>query len=281
MNQHDAPRIDFTYLDPVADDAPDPDYKPSRRPVDHDASDPSLLRRSTRVKKPSQAYIESLASKSFFDSNILQFLAESPDVLVSLFTAATSKAKEQQYALSKLTANDIGFEPNGWTQAMKCVEKDKWLVAAHKELARQIKNGTWRRIPRSKATKGRRPLTLRWVFKIKYDGTYKARLVARGFRQIKDLDFHEVYAVVAKPMSFKIFAAVAVSMGWPIHHVDIMTAFLYAKLKELIEIELPEGLKDQYPDDIGLLMKTIYGLKQSPREWYTLLHDVMVSMGFT
>ncbi|MBZ6422503.1 MAG: hypothetical protein LBE43_02335 [Staphylococcus aureus] len=28
------------------------------------------------------------------------------------------------------------------------------------------------------------------------------------------------------------------------------------------------------------LKKSIYGLKQSPREWYRLLHDVLVSMGF-
>ena len=32
--------------------------------------------------------------------------------------------------------------------------------------------------------------------KIKHDGTYKARLIARGFRKIKDLDFYEVYAVI-------------------------------------------------------------------------------------
>ena len=61
---------------------------------------------------------------------------------------------------------------NGWAQAMACIEKEKCLAAAHKELARQIKNGTWRRIPRAKATRGRRPLTLRWVFKIKHDGTH-------------------------------------------------------------------------------------------------------------
>ncbi|KAG0156253.1 hypothetical protein PDIDSM_3430 [Penicillium digitatum] len=90
---------------------------------------------------------------------------------------------------------------------MSCVEKDKWLVAAHKELHRHLINGTWKVMPRSKSKM--KPLTLRWVFKIKHDGTYKARLVARGFRQIKDLDFYEVYAVVAKPMSFKIFTAIA------------------------------------------------------------------------
>ncbi|KGO62116.1 hypothetical protein PEX2_013290 [Penicillium expansum] len=100
------------------------------------------------------------------------------------------------------------------------------------------------------------------------------------FRQVKDLDFYEVYTVIAKPISFKVFAAVAAAKGWYLHHIDIITAFLYAELKEPIEIELPEIQREEYPDHIGLLMKTIYGLKQSPREWYSLLHDVLVSIGF-
>ena len=41
-----------------------------------------------------------------------------------------------------------------------CVEKDKWLVAAHKELDLHLINGTWKVMPRSKSKK--KPLTLRW-----------------------------------------------------------------------------------------------------------------------
>ncbi|KAJ5434829.1 hypothetical protein N7491_005424 [Penicillium cf. griseofulvum] len=33
---------------------------------------------------------------------------------------------------------------------MECVEKDKWLEAAYKELSRYILNGTWRAIKRSR-----------------------------------------------------------------------------------------------------------------------------------
>jgi hypothetical protein len=47
-------------------------------------------------------------------------------------------------------------------------------------------------------------------------------------------------------------------------------------LKEPIEIGLPEGLEEEHPGCIGLLQKTIYGLKQSPREWYRLLHDLSI-----
>ncbi|OQD94305.1 hypothetical protein PENVUL_c145G09383 [Penicillium vulpinum] len=76
-------------------------------------------------------------------------------------------------------------------------------------------------------------------------------------------------------MSFKIFVAIAAAEGWFLHYIDIMTAFLYAELKEPIEIELPEGQREEHPDQIGLLMKTIYGLKQSPREWTNSLYVIV------
>jgi hypothetical protein len=165
---------------------------------------------------------------------------------------------------------------------------------------------------------GKKPLTLRWVFDIKKDdGRYKARLVARGFNQIKNVDFHEVYAVVAKPMSFKVFCAIAAALGWKLNHFDIKTAFLNADIKESIFIELLENQvaggvekiaeetakikasssKDKAnssqqassqqasskptSDKIGLLMKSVYGLKQASREWYMLLHDALLAIGFT
>jgi hypothetical protein len=34
-----------------------------------------------------------------------------------------------------------------------------------------------------------RPLPLKWVFKIKHDGTYKSRLVIKGFRQQAGRDY--------------------------------------------------------------------------------------------
>ncbi|KUM60328.1 hypothetical protein ACN42_g6816 [Penicillium freii] len=101
---------DFSYLNLVPDDSPDTDYVPS---ISRQQSSDQGLRRSTRSKKPSQAYIDSLASRSFFDSNVLQLLANAPDILVSLLPTATSKPRERQYAPSKLTARGIGFEPNG------------------------------------------------------------------------------------------------------------------------------------------------------------------------
>jgi hypothetical protein len=49
-------------MDPLPEDTNDPTYTPSV--ISQDLTD---LRRSARVKKPSQAYINSLASRSLFD----------------------------------------------------------------------------------------------------------------------------------------------------------------------------------------------------------------------
>ncbi|KAG0153439.1 hypothetical protein PDIDSM_5292 [Penicillium digitatum] len=143
--QHDQVTFEhnFSRLDPVPDDrSRDQSYVQPIQPIQPETGQ---LRRSTRIKNPSRAYIESLASKSFFDSNVLRLLAEQPEILVSLFANATSN---EQYA--------TGFEPNSWEQAMSCVEKDKWLVAAHKELHHLV-NGTWRVMSRTKSKKNLLP----------------------------------------------------------------------------------------------------------------------------
>ncbi|KAJ9481429.1 hypothetical protein VN97_g12048 [Penicillium thymicola] len=284
-----------------------------------DASEPLTnqppLRRSTRIRKPSRAMLEHLAAHcaGLDPSETAVFADQMNEVVLSVFAAATGNkaATEAEDDNSvpinnKLTPRDFGYIPNGWVDAMNCVEREKWLTAAHIELKAQIKNGTWKTVDRKSNKTNRKPLTLRWVFDIKKDtGRYKARLVARGFNQIKDVDFHEVYAVVAKPMSFKVFCAIAAALNWFLHYIDIKTALLNADIKGTIYIELRENqvaggakqiaqqakeihaqelqeLQEYMPpeDKVGLLMKAVHGLKQSPREWYILLHDALLSMGF-
>jgi len=125
---------------------------------------------------------------------------------------------------------------------------------------------------------GMRLLPLRWVFRIKSDGRYKARLVVKGFKQRYGKDFFEIYASVAKPMSMKILIALAAKFNWIIHHYDFVTAFLNSELKESIYIELPEGFKEE--GMVGQLLQTLYGLKQSPREWYLTIHNFLITAGF-
>ena len=47
----------------------------------------------------------------------------------------------------------------------------------------------------------------KWVFKIKRDGTYRARLVVLGYNQIPGVDYTENFAPVAHDVSFRIALA--------------------------------------------------------------------------
>jgi len=58
--------------------------------------------------------------------------------------------------------------------------------------------------------------------------------------------------------------------------------FLHGKLEEQIYMRLPEGFaipdKEYY---ICLLKKSLYGLKQSPRQWYKRFDTFMASQKYS
>ena len=70
-------------------------------------------------------------------------------------------------------------------------------------------------------------------------------------------------------------------MDFELDSVDVITAFLLADLKEEIYVKIPDG----YPTQQGKggkvlrLLKSLYGLKQSPRAWNEALDTYLKSMG--
>ena len=70
-----------------------------------------------------------------------------------------------------------------------------------------IERGVWRKTDRKKIPNNRRLVGNKWVFKIKRDGTYRARLVALGYSQIPGVDYTDNFAPVAHDVSFRIALA--------------------------------------------------------------------------
>ena len=67
--------------------------------------------------------------------------------------------------------------------------------------------------------------------------------------------------------------------GLKIEVVDIDSAFLYGRVVSEIYIEQPEGYKDG-SNRIYKLKKSMYGLSESPRDWYTCFDKYITSLGF-
>jgi hypothetical protein len=68
-------------------------------------------------------------------------------------------------------------------------------------------------------------------------------------------------------------------MDWELWQMDVITAFLNGDLQELIFMEMPEGYRT--PGMVCKLLRSLYGLKQSPRQWYQKLDTFLLKLGFT
>jgi hypothetical protein len=72
-----------------------------------------------------------------------------------------------------------------------------------------------------------------------------------------------------------------VSYNWQIKQIDIQNAFLHGELKEEVYMAQPQGyIHPQYPNHLCKLYKLIYGLKQTPRAWFSRLIDKLQAIGF-
>ena len=99
--------------------------------------------------------------------------------------------------------------------------------------------------------------------------------------QRQGVDFDEVFAPVARMETVRALIAFAAHHGWPIHHMDVKTAFLNGDLLEEEYVEQPPGFVVHGQEHKVLrLQKALYGLRQAPRAWNAKLNDSLHSLGF-
>jgi len=82
----------------------------------------------------------------------------------------------------------------------------------------------------------------KWVFEIKRDGKFHARLVACGYSQISGVDYHQVFSPVVNDVTFRIMLIAKMIMKLDSYQFDVETAFLLGELDEEIYMECPPGL---------------------------------------
>jgi hypothetical protein len=110
----------------------------------------------------------------------------------------------------------------------------------------------------------------RWMYKQKNDfeeedkKLYKARLVAKGYTQNKDVDYKEVFSLVAKLSTIRLVCALVAIFGLVLNQVDIVTVSFYGALNETIYMRHPQGFAKKGKESwICRLLKSLYGLKRS------------------
>ena len=137
-----------------------------------------------------------------------------------------------------------------------------------------------------------KPVGHKWVFVRKHNEKnevrrYKTRLVAQGLSQRPGIDYEETYSPVMDVITFRYLVSLVVSEKLNMQLMDVVTAYLYGDLDTEIYMKVPDGLSlpnssDSKPRSAYAirLRRSLYGLKQSGRMWYTRLSDYLIGKGY-
>ena len=126
-----------------------------------------------------------------------------------------------------------GEVPTSYRIAMK---EEVWRQAMKEELEAIERNSTWELVKLPEKCKS---IVVKWIYKIKRNVSgeitrYKARFVAKGFIQVRGIDYEEVFSPVARAESIRIIIVMAAQFKWNLHHLDVKSE-RYKSIQEIYD----------------------------------------------
>ncbi|KAI0995900.1 hypothetical protein K3495_g12281 [Podosphaera aphanis] len=173
-------------------------------------------------------------------------------------------------------------------------DKSAWEASLLDELMSLEKNNSFEIIEGDHSTgNGRKLISSRWVLMNKFnaDGSIarkKARIVGKGYEKQYGIDYFETFATVIRYATLRAIFSYAAIHDFELDHLDIDTAFLNPTLKEPNFLRIPEYFHLLKPWIRGVehkyhlkLNEALYGLKQSPPEWFIEVRRFFNEIWFT
>ena len=172
--------------------------------------------------------------------------------------------------------NDI---PTCYSQVVNAPDSTSWKRAMDEEINSLESNGTFTLTPLPPT---RDVVGEKWVYTIKsgpnIEEAYKARYVAKGYSQIPGVDYHETFGPTARMSSIRVLVQHAVQNSMIVHQMDVKAAYRNAPIHCDIYVEQPKGYEKTGENGEKLvckLNKSLYGLKQSGRNWNVILYEYL------
>jgi len=72
----------------------------------------------------------------------------------------------------------------------------------------------------------------------------------------------------------------AATKSWTIYQLDVNNVFLHSELDEEVYMPMPKGIPNTN-NKVCRLKKSLYGLQQASRQWFSKLKDTLISLGYT
>ncbi|KAK1696743.1 hypothetical protein QYE76_013440 [Lolium multiflorum] len=143
-------------------------------------------------------------------------------------------------------------EPATYTEAVASVDRVKWISAMQEEMQSLDKNGTWDVVPLPKQKK-----------------------------DVRCIDYNDVFSPVVKHSSIRAFFGIVAMHDLELEQLDVKIAFLHGELEDEIYMDQPEGFVVPGKEDLVCKFKrSLYGLKQSARQWYKMFDSFMIAHKF-
>lgn len=166
--------------------------------------------------------------------------------------------------------------PDTHAEAMR--RGDVWVKAEGKELDNHAKNESWVPITRDELPPGRRVHKLIWVYKVKRDGTAKARLCVQGTTLEAGVDYDQAFSAALRYSSARALFAHAARHGCGVRSVDLVAAYLQGRFVdgEVVYCHMPPG-HPQFDSKgrpmLAKVTKPIYGIQQAGRRLQRLMFE--------
>jgi len=166
-----------------------------------------------------------LAMCSKYDdfSEFAMMAIEKYDLKVSLTQNQFSTIPQEQ-------CKDYFTVPETFTEAWNhpCpFQRKLWRDAMQKELDKMESNKVYRKCNKSDLPAGRQPVKCKWVFDIKRNGVFQARIVAKGFTQQPGLDYYLQHSLVLNDITFQIWLTCVLIWHLQTLAFNVETAFLH------------------------------------------------------
>ncbi|CAI7770858.1 unnamed protein product, partial [Closterium sp. NIES-53] len=100
-----------------------------------------------------------------------------------------------------------------------------------------------------------------------------------GFTQECGADYNEMYSPVSSYVTLRIFLSIVAALDLNLMQLDMKNAFLQSKLDRVLYMYQPDYFDDG-TSRVCKLLKSLYGLKQSPLLWYRALDGVLLGAGW-
>lgn len=231
--------------------------------------------RAKRTSKPPQK----------LSYKVLGGLAEAPEIVACYLSSRVPLDEFPAHVYNTAFSAKKNKDPDtlSFNEAMADTDNlEAWHQAAAKEVKQLEDKGCWIECLKSEAN-GEPIIPSTWVFRRKRNPAgeitkYKARICLRGDLMNGD---EESFAPVSSWSSVRLFLVIAMILNWITIGIDFNNAFIQAILEKPIFMAIPRGFKSKFgPSGCVKLLRSLYGSKFAPRNWYMHLRQALLKLGF-